>query len=176
MRMDAMLKASAARNEALPSIAVIEKEECVHCCFSYWYTIIRRLCELSTAQWPHYGRRDWVSYDGIGKFTVLVGGRAIWVRECAQLRLVAIGASRIRLNELAIGTRYMLFKSWYMSSHVFSGARTLCLTKKIYALYKVIISANTIDINVFEMIYTTAGGSCKRHRMYLQAPLRANLR
>jgi len=32
---------------------------------------------------------------------------------------------------------------------VFSGARTSFLTKKIYALYKVDISANTIDINVF---------------------------
>jgi hypothetical protein len=54
-----------------------------------------------------------------------------------------------------------------MLSHVFSGARTLFLTKKIHALYKVVISANTIDINVFEMIYNTAGGSCKRHQLYL---------
>jgi hypothetical protein len=54
-----------------------------------------------------------------------------------------------------------------MLSHVFSGARTLFLAKKIYAFYKVVISANTIDINVFEMIYNTAGGSCKRHQLYL---------
>jgi hypothetical protein len=32
---------------------------------------------------------------------------------------------------------------------VFSGARILFLTQKIYALYKVDMSANTIDINVF---------------------------
>jgi hypothetical protein len=32
---------------------------------------------------------------------------------------------------------------------VFSGARILILTKKMYALYKVDISANTIVINVF---------------------------
>jgi hypothetical protein len=52
-----------------------------------------------------------------------------------------------------------------MLSHVLSGDRTLFLTKNMYALYKVIISAKTIDISGFKMIYNTAGGSCKRHQL-----------
>jgi hypothetical protein len=52
-----------------------------------------------------------------------------------------------------------------MFIHVFSGARILFLTKKIYALYKVDMSANTIDINVFQVIYNTAVGSCKRRQL-----------
>lgn len=54
-----------------------------------------------------------------------------------------------------------------MSHHAFSGARTLILTKKIYALYKVNTSADAIDKYVFELIYNTAGGSCKRRQMYI---------
>jgi hypothetical protein len=52
-----------------------------------------------------------------------------------------------------------------MSHHAFSGARTLILTKKIYALYKFNTSADTIDKYVFELIYNTAGGSCKRRQL-----------
>jgi len=53
-----------------------------------------------------------------------------------------------------------------MFIYVFSGARTLFLTKKIYSLYKVDVSANTIDIHVFRMIYNTAAGICKRRQLY----------
>jgi hypothetical protein len=49
---------------------------------------------------------------------------------------------------------------------VFTGAKILFFTKKIYALYEVDISASTIDINVFQMIYNTAVGSCKRRQLY----------
>jgi hypothetical protein len=62
-----------------------------------------------------------------------------------------------------------------MFIYVFSGARVLFLTKKIYALYKVDISANTIDINVFEMIYDTAGGSCKRRQLYSDGIISSHL-
>jgi hypothetical protein len=52
-------------------------------------------------------------------------------------------------------------------TYVFFGSRTLFLTRKIYALYKVNTSADTIDKSVFELIYNTAGGSCKSRQLYL---------
>jgi len=49
--------------------------------------------------------------------------------------------------------------------YVFFGARMLFLTKKIYALYKVNTSADTIDKYVFKLIYNTPRGSCKRRQL-----------
>jgi hypothetical protein len=53
-----------------------------------------------------------------------------------------------------------------MSIDMFSGAKTLFPTKKTYARYKFNTSAKIFDINVFNMIYNTAGGSCKRRQLY----------
>jgi hypothetical protein len=48
MLMDAVLSASAVRNEALPSIVIITKGGSVRRCSSHWYTEAGQLCQVFT--------------------------------------------------------------------------------------------------------------------------------
>jgi hypothetical protein len=162
MRMDAVLKDSAARNEAFPSIAVIREDVFVVVVLVGTGKMDNCVRFLQCIDFIKADGRDWVSYDGVG-----VSGRTSGL--CAGMRSTAFSRYRSVTDptqQLGIETRYMLYKSWYILIHVFSGARTFFLTKKIYALYKVNINANTIDKYVFEPIYNTAEGSCKRRQLY----------